>query len=70
MNKISKKVVVLFVVFSVIISLKVNVNGEISEYVNNFSVYLIEYVEEVIWLLDKFSGVVNEYSKKGKVDFD
>ena len=70
MNKISKKVVVLLAVFSATISLKANANGEISEHVNNLSAHLTEYAEEVTWLSDKFSGVVNEYSKKGKADSD
>ena len=70
MNKISKKVVVLLAVFSATISMKANANGEISEHVNNLSAHLTEYAEEVTWLSDKFSGVVDEYSKKGKADSD
>ena len=70
MNKISKKVVVLLAVFSATINMKANANGEISEHVNNLSAHLTEYAEEVTWLSDKFSGVVDEYSKKGKADSD
>lgn len=43
------------------------VNGVIGDYVNNFYVYIGEYMEEVYWLESKFGSVVDVYEVKDKL---